>query len=110
MFRCRHNEVYWEGDAPYYAFGLGAASYLQQRRFSRPRSMTKYRQWVSDFAASGAGVPGVPVLFSRTLMCILCIPVKPCMQLQLEACNWLCREQPAWPSGNEEVRLVVAGD
>lgn len=26
--RCRHNMVYWEG-LPYYAFGMGAASYLE---------------------------------------------------------------------------------
>ncbi len=29
--RCRHNMVYWEGQA-YYAFGMGAASYLEVRR------------------------------------------------------------------------------
>ncbi|EIE24812.1 radical SAM enzyme [Coccomyxa subellipsoidea C-169] len=56
--RCKHNEVYWRGDEPYYAFGLGAASYLQSRRFSRPRQMVAYRKWVSQFASSGAGFPG----------------------------------------------------
>ena len=56
--RCQHNEVYWQGDAQYYAFGLGAASHLQSRRFSRPRGMGAYKQWVTQFAASGAGLPG----------------------------------------------------
>ena len=59
MCRCRHNEVYWQGNAQYYAFGLGAASHLQRRRFSRPRGMGAYKQWVPEFAASGAGFPGV---------------------------------------------------
>ena len=40
--RCRHNEVYWRNE-PYYAFGLGAASNLQRRRFTRPRKMAAYR-------------------------------------------------------------------
>lgn len=30
-YRCTHNMVYWEG-LPYYAFGMGAASYLQVGR------------------------------------------------------------------------------
>ena len=50
--------MYWEGDTPYYGFGLGAASLLRCRRFSRPRSMGAYRQWVTQFAASAAGMPG----------------------------------------------------
>ena len=43
--RCKHNSVYWQG-APFYAFGLGAASLLQGQRFSRPRTMGAYRDWV----------------------------------------------------------------
>ena len=50
--------MYWEGDAPYYGFGLGAASLLRGRRVSRPRGMGAYSQWVSRFAASGVGMPG----------------------------------------------------
>ena len=50
--------MYWEGDAPYYAFGLGAASYLQGRRVSRPRGMGAYRKWVEAFSAGGTGMPG----------------------------------------------------
>lgn len=34
--------VYWEGK-PYYGFGLGSASYLESRRYSRPRKMAAYR-------------------------------------------------------------------
>lgn len=73
--RCQHNEVYWAGDAPYYAFGLGAASYLGARRFSRPRGMAAYRQWVSGFAAGGSGTPGIRTLCfpsSRLQCCIAC--------------------------------------
>ena len=38
-FRCRHNEVYWAGDE-YWAFGPGAARYLNGRRETNLRSVT----------------------------------------------------------------------
>ncbi len=45
--RCRHNEVYWMG-LPYYAFGVGASSYLEGRRFSRPAKLKEYFLWAKD--------------------------------------------------------------
>jgi len=44
--RSRHNQVYWQG-RPYYAFGLGAASFLGGVRFSRPAKMPAYYEWVA---------------------------------------------------------------
>jgi oxygen-independent coproporphyrinogen-3 oxidase len=44
-YQCRHNRVYWENRA-YYGFGMGAASYVQGQRFSRPRKRREYRDWV----------------------------------------------------------------
>jgi oxygen-independent coproporphyrinogen-3 oxidase len=43
--QCRHNRVYWE-NRPYYGFGMGAASYLQGCRFTRPRTRQEYYTWV----------------------------------------------------------------
>ncbi len=43
---CRHNQVYWKNQ-PYYAFGMGAASYLNSTRFTRPRYTQDYFQWVA---------------------------------------------------------------
>ncbi|MEH2454876.1 radical SAM family heme chaperone HemW [Nostoc sp.] len=43
--QCRHNRVYWE-NRPYYGFGMGAASYVQGKRFTRPRKTREYYQWV----------------------------------------------------------------
>ena len=40
--RCRHNMTYWTG-GEFYAFGLGASSYLGGRRFARPRKMAAYK-------------------------------------------------------------------
>jgi len=56
--QCRHNRVYWRNQ-PYYGFGMGAASYTQQQRFTRPRKRQEYFEWVESLAASG-GVIGVP--------------------------------------------------
>ena len=50
--QCRHNRVYWE-NRPYYGFGMGAASYVQGQRFTRPRKTGEYYQWVKDLIAIG---------------------------------------------------------
>ena len=49
--QCRHNRVYWE-NRPYYAFGMGAASYLNRQRFTRPRKRQEYYTWVEQLIAS----------------------------------------------------------
>jgi putative oxygen-independent coproporphyrinogen III oxidase len=46
-YQCRHNRVYWENRS-YYGFGMGAASYVQGQRFTRPRKRREYFQWVQD--------------------------------------------------------------
>jgi len=56
-YRCRHNQVYWDG-LPYHAFGLGATSLLDRQRFARPRKMGAYKSWVAEFEASGRQIPG----------------------------------------------------
>ncbi|MBD2354999.1 coproporphyrinogen III oxidase [Tolypothrix sp. FACHB-123] len=43
--QCQHNRVYWE-NRPYYGFGMGAASYIDGKRFTRPRKTKEYYQWV----------------------------------------------------------------
>jgi oxygen-independent coproporphyrinogen-3 oxidase len=58
-FQCRHNRVYWE-NRPYYGFGMGAASYLDLKRFTRPRKRSEYFQWVAGYVASG-GVIDCPI-------------------------------------------------
>ncbi len=46
-YHCRHNLTYWQNQ-PYYAFGMGAASNLEDYRFTRPRKTQEYYQWVAD--------------------------------------------------------------
>ncbi len=46
-YQCRHNLTYWQNQ-PYYAFGMGAASNLENYRFTRPRKTQEYYQWIAD--------------------------------------------------------------
>lgn len=50
--QCRHNRVYWENRS-YYGFGMGATSYIQGQRFTRPRKTKEYYQWVQELIATG---------------------------------------------------------
>ncbi|MBE9138289.1 coproporphyrinogen III oxidase [Nodosilinea sp. LEGE 07088] len=50
--QCQHNLTYWRNQ-PYYGFGLGATSYTQHQRVSRPRTLATYRQWVTAFLEAG---------------------------------------------------------
>jgi oxygen-independent coproporphyrinogen-3 oxidase len=54
-YQCRHNRVYWE-NRPYYGFGMGAASYVQGQRFTRPRKRREYFQWVQDLINAGGQI------------------------------------------------------
>ena len=48
-YQCRHNRVYWE-NRPYYGLGMGAASYVEGRRLTRPRKTQEYYQWVRSIS------------------------------------------------------------
>ncbi len=69
--RCRHNLTYWHNQ-PYYGFGMGATSYTQQQRVSRPRTLAQYGAWVDQFEARQGQhpEPATPALdqFLETLM------------------------------------------
>lgn len=51
-YQCRHNRVYWQNQ-PYYGFGMGATSYTQQQRFTRPRKRQEYFEWVEALESKG---------------------------------------------------------
>jgi oxygen-independent coproporphyrinogen-3 oxidase len=65
--QCQHNRVYWQ-NRPYYGFGMGAASYIQGKRFTRPRKTQEYYQWLKNGAVIDCEItPQVDVLL-ETLM------------------------------------------
>jgi len=45
--RSRHNQVYWEVEGEWHAVGMGAASSLSGNRYSRPRQLTDYVDWIT---------------------------------------------------------------
>ncbi len=65
--QCRHNRVYWE-NRPYYGFGMGAASYIQGKRFTRPRKTKEYYQWVQAGAVIDCEVTPAKEVLLETLM------------------------------------------
>ena len=70
-YQCRHNRVYWE-NRPYYGFGMGAASYVDGQRFTRPRKTREYYSWVQELIGSRGVIdcPQTPVgeVLLETLM------------------------------------------
>ncbi|MBD2387064.1 radical SAM family heme chaperone HemW [Cylindrospermum sp. FACHB-282] len=65
--QCRHNRVYWE-NRPYYGFGMGAASYVQGKRFTRPRKTKEYYQWVQAGGVIDCEVTPPNEILLETLM------------------------------------------
>ncbi|WP_069790262.1 radical SAM family heme chaperone HemW [Cyanobacterium sp. IPPAS B-1200] len=54
-YHCKHNLVYWRNQ-PYYGFGMGAASYTQKQRFSRPRTRKEYFEFVNQLVINGGKI------------------------------------------------------
>ncbi|OKH44746.1 coproporphyrinogen III oxidase [Calothrix sp. HK-06] len=65
--QCRHNRVYWE-NLPYYGFGMGAASYVEGKRFTRPRKTKEYYAWVEAGAVEDCEVTPPSEVLLDTLM------------------------------------------
>lgn len=65
--QCQHNRVYWE-NRPYYGFGMGAASYVNGKRFTRPRKTQEYYQWVRAGCVIDCAVTPKAEVFLETLM------------------------------------------
>ena len=68
-YQSRHNLTYWH-NLPYYAFGMGAASNLEEQRFTRPRKTQEYYQWVADGCnwQAEAAITSAEDRFLETLM------------------------------------------
>ncbi len=66
-YQCRHNRIYWE-NKPYYGFGMGAASYVAGKRFSRPRTRREYYAWLEAGAIVDAPKISATDYLLETLM------------------------------------------
>lgn len=48
-FESKHNQMYWDGQQEFMAFGMGAASFTESIRFERPKSLKKYFEFVENW-------------------------------------------------------------
>lgn len=97
-YHCRHNRVYWE-NRPFYGFGMGAASYLQAQRFTRPRNRREYFQWLQTAITTGelyANAPDTP-----------CDRLLDTLMLGLRLAEGLSLEQLAQSFGEPTVRTIL---
>ncbi|KAE9608553.1 hypothetical protein Lal_00020912 [Lupinus albus] len=46
-YECKHNSIYWK-NKPFYGFGLGSASFIGGLRFSRPKKLNDYMNFVRN--------------------------------------------------------------
>ena len=53
--RSQHNQRYWKC-LPTWGFGMGAASYIDNNRFTRPDRMADYTKWVAQLELQGFAV------------------------------------------------------
>ncbi|MBD2058817.1 coproporphyrinogen III oxidase [Oculatella sp. FACHB-28] len=80
--QCRHNRVYWENRA-YYGFGMGAASYVQGQRFTRPRTRREYFQWVEELVGNRGAIACPQTPISEMLLDTLMLGLRLAQGLRL---------------------------
>jgi len=117
-YQCRHNRVYWENRA-YYGLGMGAASYVQGVRLTRPRKTQAYYQWVREISARnspnqlGESQPDLPMSENEVLLETLMLGLRLASGLSLSGLVdkfgektvdriWQCL-QPYWRQGWVEI-------
>lgn len=52
--KSRHNQCYWEGNRSFGAFGMGATSFVNGLRVTRPKSLKKYYDYVDELTKDGS--------------------------------------------------------
>lgn len=84
-FECKHNFTYWK-NKPFYGFGLGSASYVNGVRFSRPRKMREYMDYVHNLENGAVDCYGNNHLDAKDLaMDILMLSLRTARGLDLRS-------------------------
>ena len=83
-YECHHNQVYWHNQ-PYYGFGLGAASYLNYCRITRPRTQQSYGEWVEHFGTNSDEWPGEPTSSHEQLLDTLMLGLRLAQGVELRS-------------------------
>lgn len=82
-YQCRHNRIYWE-NRPYYGFGMGATSYTDGYRVSRPRKTGEYYEWLQAFVEAEGQQQGSPTPPNEVLLETLMLGLRLAEGLNLE--------------------------
>ena len=64
---CRHSLMYWSGHSAYLGAGLGAASYIQGVRLTRPRRLSDYYRWVNTVQIEGTAETELDAVKDRVM-------------------------------------------
>jgi oxygen-independent coproporphyrinogen-3 oxidase len=51
-WRSQHNQIYWTTNGQWYAFGLGATSFVDGVMQARPRTLIDYTNWATEYTGS----------------------------------------------------------
>lgn len=54
-FQSRHNQIYWSLEGSWFAFGLGATSFVDKSLRARPRTLFDYQRWVEQETTTWSG-------------------------------------------------------
>ena len=67
--RSRHNMMYWEGDRPYAAFGMGATSYTDGERVRRPSTLGGYFRFIQSGEGAEIETQDTRMVLQAIVMC-----------------------------------------
>jgi oxygen-independent coproporphyrinogen-3 oxidase len=81
--QCRHNRVYWENQS-YYGFGMGAASYTNGIRFTRPRTRQSYYHWLQVYQQQSGQLFDSPLDLTEQLLETLMLGLRLAEGIPLE--------------------------
>jgi putative oxygen-independent coproporphyrinogen III oxidase len=102
-YRSKHNQMYWKCE-PFLAFGMGAASFLGGKRFSRPKTLKEYYSWVNEIEANPPLLKDILGLREKSLppdfLEILMLALRTSDGLELDKLNHLF--------GNDLVKALEA--
>ncbi|MGJ3252822.1 MAG: radical SAM family heme chaperone HemW [Elainellaceae cyanobacterium] len=94
-YSCRHNRVYWE-NRPYYGFGMGAASYLNGYRVSRPRNRRDYYIWVHTFVQNNGQINSPVTPLDEVLLDTLMLGLRLSDGIQIDTLVRRFGEHSVW--------------
>ncbi|KAK6123691.1 hypothetical protein DH2020_042566 [Rehmannia glutinosa] len=106
-YRCKHNTTYWK-NKPFYAFGLGSASYIGGVRFSRPRRLKEYMDYVQNLENGVVKCTGDGIIDSKDLATdVVMLSLRTADGSHVESGHIICLdEQGRNVSANEFISLL----